>query len=333
MIIILLLWILLILCGSGRNKSESLPLEREQSAALRGICAIEIMIGHIGVATGSAVLYPNRKAGILFVGIFFMLSGYGIAYCAEHKSGYFRHFIGKKALKLILPAYVVYAIYTVVLNIMFGATENIGRLFDAVEFFQSTNWYVWEQMAFYIIVCLAYVLLPKRVNLLVTVISVAFAGVAYVVGLDNPYYGSTLCFPLGLYYYQYESQLTKLFNRYFIILLLGFGALLLLALGGFFLLGNDSVLGNPIARNAASVSFCVTVLLLLGKFRVGGKTARSLGVYSYEIFLVHPYVLSLFKQMDIASQLVYSFACIGVSLAIALILHRIAYLFEMTYNR
>ncbi len=121
MIIILLLWVLLILCGSERNKSGSLPLEREQSVALRGICAIEIMIGHIGLATGSAVLYPNRKAGILFVGIFFMLSGYGIAYCAEHKPGYFKHFIGKKALKLILPAYVVYAIYTAALIIMFGA--------------------------------------------------------------------------------------------------------------------------------------------------------------------------------------------------------------------
>lgn len=65
-------------------------------------------------------------------------------------------------------------------------------------------------------------------------------------------------------------------------------------IGGFFLLGNDSVLGNPIARNAASVSFCVTVL-------------------------------SLLKQMDIDSQLVYSFACIGISLTIAFALHKIIF--------
>lgn len=324
MIIILLLWIFLVLCGSGRNKSGSLPLEREQSAALRGICAIEIMIGHIGLATGSAVLYANRKAGILFVGIFFMLSGYGIAYGAEHKPGYFRHFIAKKAVKLILPAYVVYAIYTVALIIMSGTAENMGGLLDAVEFFQRTNWYVWEQLAFYIIVCLAYVLLPKRAKLLVTVMSVVFVGIAYAAGIDNPYYGSTLCFPLGLYFYQYESQLTRLFNRHFIILFFGFSALLLLSLGGFFLLGNDSVLGNPIARNAASVSFCVTVLLLLCKFRVGGKAARSLGRYSYEIFLVHPYVLFLLKQMDIDSQLVYSIVAIIVSLVVAIILHEVA---------
>ena len=251
-----------------------------------------------------------------------MLSGYGVAYGAEHKEGYFKHFILKKVWKLLLPAYIVYAIYTVALGLLFKEAVWTD-LFSLMVFFEKTNWYVWEQLAFYIIVCLAYLLLPKWTNLFVLVVSVVFVGIAYVAGMDNPYYGSTLCLPLGLYYYQYESRLTKLFNRRFIILFLGFSTLLLLGLGGFFLLGNDSVLGNPIARNVASVSFCVTVLLLLGKFRVGGKAAGLLGRCSYEIFLVHLYVLSLLKQMDIASQLVFSIVAIIVSLVAAIILHEV----------
>lgn len=54
---------------------------------------IVIMIGHIGLATGSIVLYPNRKAGILFVGIFFMLSGYGLIYSVDNKPEYLKHFL------------------------------------------------------------------------------------------------------------------------------------------------------------------------------------------------------------------------------------------------
>ena len=70
MVIILILWIILIFWGISENKNHSNPLNKSLALALRGICAIEIMIGHIGLVTGSVVLYPNRKAGILFVGFF-----------------------------------------------------------------------------------------------------------------------------------------------------------------------------------------------------------------------------------------------------------------------
>lgn len=84
MIIILVMWLALVGYGISLNKPND-PFGREQFLALRGISAIEIMIGHIGLATDSVILYPNRKAGILFVGIFFLLSGYGMAYSTEHK--------------------------------------------------------------------------------------------------------------------------------------------------------------------------------------------------------------------------------------------------------
>ena len=61
----------------GLTKEKISPLNGRNVIALRGICAIEIMIGHIGLATGSIILYPNRKAGILFVGIFFCYQDMG----------------------------------------------------------------------------------------------------------------------------------------------------------------------------------------------------------------------------------------------------------------
>lgn len=76
--------------------------------ALRGICAIEIMPGHIGIATESMVLYPNRKAGILFVGIFFALSGYGLMYSMKNKKDYLQTFWKRRIPKILVPAYVVF---------------------------------------------------------------------------------------------------------------------------------------------------------------------------------------------------------------------------------
>lgn len=105
--LILISWILLLITGLSYNKGFRPPFAQEQSAALRGICAIEIMIGHIGLITGSMVLYPNRKAGILFVGIFFILSGYGVAYSTDHKVDYLKHFLAGRTVKLLLPLIMV----------------------------------------------------------------------------------------------------------------------------------------------------------------------------------------------------------------------------------
>lgn len=222
MLAILLLWILMLLYGVKKNKIGSPPMEREQSVALRGICAVEIMIGHIGLLTGNPVLYPNRKAGILFVGLFLMLSGYGVAYGADHKEKYLNHFIARKLAKLLLPAYITYAVYMTALILIFGET-GWNSLFDIAGFFQKTNWYVWEQLAFYIIFCFAYTVIPKRANLLIGLLSVGFVGIAFGIGIDVPYYGSTLCFALGLYYYQFEEMLTRAFREKFLRMLMIFG--------------------------------------------------------------------------------------------------------------
>ena len=106
MILVLIVWILLILVGINHNQQDF--LYEMNIIALRGICAIEIMLGHIGIVTGSIWLYPNRKAGILFVGVFFLLSGYGLMYSIENKKNYLKYFLYRKIQKLILPAYFIF---------------------------------------------------------------------------------------------------------------------------------------------------------------------------------------------------------------------------------
>ena len=101
------------------------------------------------------------------------------------------------------------------------------------------------------------------------------------------------------------------------------GIVLAAAIGTFFVLGDSSILGNPVARNIASTSFCMMVILLLGKISVGNKVSYLLGKCSYEIFLVHPFVLALLMKIDFVSQIVYSVVGICISIVTASVLHLI----------
>lgn len=335
MLIFLSLWALLIFIGISKSNSDQKPFSGKQALALRGICAVEIMLGHIGLATGSKVLYLNRKAGILFVGIFFVLSGYGVAYSAEHKENYLRYFLLVRTARMLIP---VYAIRTIMLGVEHFTEYFLGREHTPTVlkgFLINHNWYVWEQLGFYLVYWLACRILPKYVEATVGVLSVAFVVFAFVVGIDNPWYGSSLCFALGLYYYRFEksrfnedADWTKVIecqddkNKYYMIFA---GLMVILAISvAFFLYGaNESILGNPVARNTASVTFCIMVIMLLYKVRIGNSVSCFLGKCSYEIFLIHPYILSILRLFDITSGIVIGALTTVLSIILAYGMHRI----------
>lgn len=320
MIAVLVLWLILILYGLRANKEVGDPLELKQTISLRGICAIEIMIGHIGWITGNEILYANRKAGLLFVGIFFMLSGYGIAYSIGHKEEYLKGFIGNRCLKLLLPAFLTYFLYEIVVIFLFHENEWFV-LFQPMKFVQMTNWYVWEQLGLYLVFWMLYKVIPRRTNFMLMVLSVIFIVIAYVLDINNPIYGSTLCFVLGLYYYQYKDALEESFMEHSTYWLIVVGIILVGAIGCFVLLGNRSMIGNPIARNVAAISFSLLLIILLYKIKIGNSISVFLGECSYEIFLVHPFVLAIFKRLNFSSLVLYSFACIIISIVFARVIH------------
>lgn len=318
MIIILIMWVILVCYGISCNKTND-PFEQKQTLALRGISAIEIMIGHVGLATGSVVLYPNRKAGILFVGIFFLLSGYGVAYSTEHKPDYLKHFLLNRAVKILLPAYFVKIVMTIIDYTLRNTGEPLTLRLG--NFFISLNWYVWEQLFFYFVFWIAYKVAPKYTEIIVGIVSVVFVGVAYIQGMDNPWYGSSLCFVLGLCFYKFEKRNVKCTGARYFILVGGFALVLSVSMAAFFLLGNDSLLGNPIARNIASVSFSVITVMLLHNFRVANYVSVLLGKCSYEIFLIHPYILSILRKLPVESMVLLGILTVLLTLILAYFMH------------
>lgn len=148
-----------------------------------------------------------------------------------------------------------------------------------------------------------------------------FIGAAYIQGIDNPWYGSSLCFVLGICFYKFEKRKVKCGRAGYCMLIGGLAFVLIVSMAAFFLLGNDSVLGNPIARNAASVSFCMMTVLLLRKFRVVNSVSVLLGRCSYEIFLIHQYVLSILGKFPIESVALRGILTVVLTITLAHFIH------------
>ena len=293
---ILFLWVLLTLIGIKYQKvPKQKVLTKENTLVLKGICAIEIMIGHIGLATGEKILFANRKAGILFVGIFMLISGYGLMYNWVNKKDYLKGFLKRRVTKIVITAYIIYAIGTLLLQ------RPVTNFINLKEFFLETNWYVWEIVGLYVVflIC-AKLFKPKMLCIVIFSISVLFVVTAFVFKIDNPWYGSTLCFPLGIYFYINENII---FEKYVItprykgciILLSG---ILCITIALFFALGEDSIIGNMISRNISAMSFTILVVFILCHFDIGNRMSVWLGNISYEIFLFHPIYIKLFENME-----------------------------------
>lgn len=291
-IIILLGWIGTILYGAKILKSDisKSTLSNENSLVLRGISSIEIMLGHIGLATGGVILYPNRKAGILFVGIFFALSGYGLMYSKDTKTDYFNKFIPKRVKRVLIPAYIVYALIIIYRTFQYNAVNQLVNLVNIKFFFLETNWYVWEIILFYIVfyICSRKGRGSNSIEHCILFFSIIFILIAFLLKVDNPWYGSTLCFWVGIWYYNHRRWFEQkvIVHHYILGIVLG-GVIVVTSILLFFLFGEHSIIGTLVARNVAAVFFVLTIIALLYKIQIGNKITMWLGAHSYEIYLFH----------------------------------------------
>ena len=307
----ILVWLGLILYGVRIRKDVESALTMDNAKALRGISAIEIMLGHIGIATHNALQFPNRKAGILFVGIFFMLSGYGLAYGVANKEKYLRGFLAKRIPTIIVPVGIV---------VVIDAIWHKGISIEGV-FCGGNRWYITELIVLYVIFYLGYKLAKGYGWIVVLICSVIIVLCAFYAGLDNPWYGSTLCFPLGIIYHDRREWTMglKAGSRWVTAGILF--VVMAVSMLGFFVY-EDTFFGNVVARNIASVSFCVIVILVLEVVSIGNTYSGLLSIISYEIFLVHGYVIGNMHEAGLTDYM-FTVGVIVVSVVISVALKKV----------
>lgn len=321
--IFLILWILIVLIGAKKNASNTQTVfTKEFSLAIRGIAAAEIMLGHIGMETGSIILYPNRKAGILFVAIFFSLAGYGLVYSYEHKKNYLQHFITKKLKRILIPAYFVYVLFIITSAILNRNLLEIISIINPKKFFLLTNWYVWEILLLYLLFYIIYKINMKFKQQIILIVVVSIIFVAYLLKLENPWYGSTLSFWFGMWYYMNQEKVMNIIKKNYYGTCGMITIILCLAVGVFYFFDDRNVIGNIFARNIASVSFVLLVIVFAYKVELGNKLSFWIGKYSYEIYLFHLTFIIILKHMILISPILYAITVVCMTLVCSILYNK-----------
>ncbi|MCH5248450.1 MAG: acyltransferase family protein [Lachnospiraceae bacterium] len=318
MLIIVLMWLALVFWGIEYLKvPDGTAFDKENTLALRGICSIEIMMGHLGIATNSTVLFPNRKAGILFVGIFFAISGYGLMCSLHNKNNYLDRFLINRLPKLLIPAYVIYAIGIFAKAVFLNTAYGPADFFRPDRCFTGTNWYVWEMFVMYIVFYICARLMDlKKSHIVLLILSLIFVCIGYTLKLDGPWYGSTFCFWLGIFYFIKREKFREvLVLQHWILKTIICGVTMTAAMALFFI-NEDGIIGDLIGRNIASVSFVIIVIICLYRFKLGNMVSRKLGKYSYEIFLFHPILIAVLRPY-IDNNAVYALLVIALTIIAA----------------
>lgn len=296
MLLLPLLWLGLVFAGIKINKEPVRnPFSKEQSLVIRGICAMEIVIGHIGIYSDTPFLRAISKTDILFVGIFFALSGYGIAYSIEQKEKYLHLFPLKKFCSLFLPAYVAFALGELIVVLQYQSPVLLKRLVQLPYFFKNINWFIWELFLFYL---LTYLLVKmkklKQLPWILLILNILLIFAGYYAGISENWYGSGICFPIGILYYQYSETFYEkcLQKKWWLWGLTGVVTLCIFAIG-FLLFENRLPLLASILKNTVAVLVIFVLVIILSKVKIGNRVSRFLGGISFEIYLYHLVIFGL----------------------------------------
>ena len=153
-------------------------------------------------------------------------------------------------------------------------------------------------------------------NGILVAISLMFIAAGFITKIENPWYGSTLCFPVGILFYQCRKIISLFLKKYWFKSILTGTALVIVFTLTFFIMGNESIIGNPVSRNLAAIFFCITTVAALCKMSIGNKATAFLGNCSYEIYLIHPYVLAELRDR-ITEPFVYAITVIIITVILA----------------
>lgn len=319
---LIFLVMLLLLCFyktefiTNRIDYHTKPLKMENVIPLRGILALEIVLGHTYGHVKESLLYFNNRIGVWVVRIFFFLSGYGLMLSLRRKENYLKGFVVKRIGRVFSPFLIVF-----IVNYLLGFSNNLFR-------FLLDDWFVTEIMIIYFLWYLLYKYLPEKyafIILFVLTLLLNIYGCAYDIG--SRWYGSTACFLLGILYEKNEGRMIECCEtNYGKVMTI---VVLLFLLGGIlFVMNEGNIVISAVMINSTCILLCGMICLLLMKFTIGNAITKFFGNISWEIYVSHRTFLFLFDKYEIRNRFVYMCLLFGSIVIASWLLFRVCVIIE-----
>lgn len=265
-----------------------------------------------GISRIGIVLLGNFGIlGAIVVGIFFFISGYGLTSSFLKKGdAYFDGFFRKRFVKLLVPFILVSTIEQVVRTQVvpdYSVTDSFLKFLSSGFFF--VQWFVCVLLLFYVFFyfCFKYVKDRKKAAF-VLLLCVSLLSLFYAYMYTEHWWKSNLCFVIGVFYCMYEPTITKKLNGKWKLVISGLAILVaVLTVIPRFLPQLDTI---------KIVILILPVLLVMTTYfftAPKGKVVEFFSKISYETFLVHSIVLTLFSYVVSFSSTILTFFVIFVA--------------------
>jgi len=310
--------------------------------SLRGIFAIEIIIGHC-VRYDSSILSPFGHFMLVSVGFFFFASGMGLTLSYESKNDYLDSFITNRFFKLIYIAIIALLFTTIIAYISpiktaFTSIPNSLKAF-VCAFFSRTNWYIRELLLLYLFFFIVFKLAKKHQGLIIFFSCVLISFVLYSLGYTRCWYASISCFPLGIIVcQQYDKTITflnTLIGKVLIISSLVMGLLSPLLNNSISQYMNINFATSEfifsVGNNFLCIGFILLLLLFLQYFNFTNPIMNFLSKYSTELFVFQFVFVEIAKKMQLSYIMKIAFVLL-FDLLFSIAFHRIFQKYPFSNN-
>lgn len=305
----------------NKNTFNTDILAYEKNISIRGICAVEIMIGHLGLELkNELILQPFCRAGLLVVGVFFFLSGYGLSYSFLNKKNYLHGFLQKRLTSILIPVGLFCLLSIIFLYLTSNVNSGKGLIIEVIK---SINWYIWEIIVLYLLFFILFKFFNETAAIsILFVICVIYIILAYGLNMFTSWYASTLCFPFGILIGMNSQKFFVWCKRHYLLKFLISCTILILSILCFYILPTNNPFSAIVSKNVAALSFTLLLLMILLKMELGNKCVKFLGKISFEIYLIHPLIIELYHSnlFYIRNNLAFSYAVILTTICVAYVI-------------
>lgn len=327
----------------GQWHDDALSLE--VSKGLQGFCAAAIILHHASQALFNqkkdiGILMGFTNIGVLFVGVFFFFSGYGLLKSLHIKEDYLKTFFRKRFPTILVPFYVCNIIF-VAAAIAVGYKVSAIQLLAFLSGFillNTTMWYVVEIAIFYAAFYIIFRFIKKEALALSVMGIFIIAFIVLSVFMDHGIYwlqgewwfNASFLFFIGMIFAEFEENLVGFAKkRYSIILSVALAATVIFIYLALYMLNKFSYYGTPfyvrfqiLAYQLTMIIFFVISLLLITiKLQFKNFLLKFLGKIALELYLIHYLFLISLKGMK--SDFLYIILVYVFAILLASVLHKL----------
>ena len=306
----------------------------KSTSGLKGFFALGIVFHHLSQWITTGEEFSNfGYMGTYIVSVFFFLSGYGLYVQNEKKENYLDSFLVKRLFKILIPFIFISSIYLIYRKI--NGQELLNSFF--IDLFKKgstviyNGWFVDIIIIMYIFFYISFRMFSdKTIAILVnTVLIIFYIVLAIKLGYGFWWYNSSLPFVLGLVWAKNKENIDRLLKKYYFIPLVSVTVLLFVSHQYSFILQKFHLVDNysyALAANIDNVIFTFYLILIVRKIDFSNKYLLFLGRVSFELYMIHGLVISIFGKYFETSRLndiIFTTSVLIVSIFLAWLINAI----------